>query len=285
MNLKYLIKEGFSGFQKARFNVLASIFSIALALILIGGYFIIQTNINNIVTMLRDKVELEVFINDAETDYLKIENLISKINGVNKVTFISKNEAANIFKNEFGEEINSVLEFNPLPASFRVSLKNDYKKSKSASLISSQIQLIQGVEKVIYRKKLLEYIDSRSKLLTTISLGIGGILLFVSFGFVVNTIRLAISAKRKTIETMKLVGATNSFIRLPFIIEGIFQGILGSTIALGVIILGLYLFSEFVTRELKEIIFLPTSFISILYSLGIILGWLGSFIGVRRFLK
>lgn len=285
MNIKYLLKESFSGFQRAQLSVVASIFSISLALILIGGYLITQFNLNNLVNTLKNKIELEVFLNEVHTDYSRIQNSIILLNGVSSATFISKNEAAKIFKKEFGEDINSVLDFNPLPPSFRVSLKSDYKESNKVSLIAEQIQNIPGVEKVIYRKKLLEYIDKRSNLISTISLAVGGLLLLISFGFVINTSRLAIAGKRKTIETMKLVGATNSFVRLPFIIEGIFQGIFGSTIALGIIIFGFYISTEFISSEISSLIFLPTYFVAFLLIAGVFLGWLGSYVGVRKFLK
>ncbi len=285
MNLKYLLKESLNGFQKAQLSVVASIFSIALALVLIGGYIIAQTNLNNLVSTLRNKVELEVFLNNSETEYKLIKTSIINIDGVSSAIFISKKEAADIFKKEFGEDINTVLEFNPLPASFRVTLEREFKESNKTAIIASKIKLISGVDDVVYRKKLLEFIDSRSKLLTSVSLGVGGMLLLVSFGFVVNTIRLAIAGKRKAIETMRLVGATNSFIRLPFIIEGIFQGIIGSTVALGIIILCFYIFSKFISSEISNIIFLPTTFVTLILGLGIFLGWFGSYFGVRRFLK
>lgn len=285
MNIKYLLKESFSGFQRAQLSVVASIFSISLALILIGGYLITQFNLTNLVNTLKNKIELEVFLNEVHTDYSRIHNSIILTEGVSAANFISKIEAAKIFKKEFGEDINSVLDFNPLPPSFRVSLKNNFKESNKVSLIAEQIQNIPGVEKVIYRKKLLEYIDKRSNLISTVGLAVGGLLLLISFGFVINTSRLAIAGKRKTIETMKLVGATNSFIRLPFIIEGVFQGIIGSTIALGIIIFGFYITSEFISSEISNLIFMPTYFVAFLLITGIILGWFGSYVGVRKFLK
>ena len=107
MNLKYLLKESLNGFQKAQLSVVASIFSIALALVLIGGYIIAQTNLNNLVSTLRNKVELEVFLNNSETEYKLIKTSIINIDGVSSAIFISKKEAADIFKKEFGEDIKS----------------------------------------------------------------------------------------------------------------------------------------------------------------------------------
>jgi cell division transport system permease protein len=208
-----------------------------------------------------------------------------QIDGIKDVRFISKTEAAKIFKEEFGEDINSVLNFNPLPASFKIFLEQEYKNADSAGVISRRLKEIGGINEVIYIKTLLELLDRRARLFVMISLGIGIALTIGSIFLVSNTIRLAIYSKRKIIDTMKLVGATRSFIRLPFLIEGLMQGLLGGLFACGIIFIVIFYAAMLLGHELGEFVLVEPYFYGIIAGTGILLGLLGSLISVRRFIS
>jgi len=239
MHLGYLIKEGMSGFRRAKLSMVAAIFTICISLLLLSFFSILLINANRVIEGLRDKVELEIFLADylskEETQALQAQ--VAALEGVREVRYISKEEAAEIFRQEFGEDINRVLDFNPLPASFKVFLKDGYKNVAGAEQVYSAVKTMNGVEEVIYRKSLLEMLDQRAQTFLWLMLGIGVFIAVSAIFLVANTIRLAIYAKRKIIQTMKLIGATRMFIRIPFILEGLLQGLIGGVLATGIVFL------------------------------------------------
>jgi len=287
MNIFYILKEGISGFKRARLSMVISIFTITISLILLGLFTIVFRNTNQIVESFRDRVEMEAFLEEpvtAETSPL-IEKKILAIPGIKQVRFISKEEAAKIFKDQYGEDIHNILDFNPLPPSFKIYLEQEYKNSDSAKVIYSRLKLVGGVDDVIYRKTLLELLDRRAQLFAMGSLAAGVALLITAIFLVSNTIRLAIYAKRKIITTMKLVGATRMFIRLPFLVEGIIQGILGGAFSAGFIYFVVDYASKLFGGDLAPIVFVEPVFYLVIIGAGTLLGFLGSVISVRKFIS
>jgi len=286
MNLLYILKEGISGFKRARLSMVISIFTITISLILLGLFTIVFRNANQIVESLRDRVEMEAFLEEPVTDETApiIERNILAIPGINEVKYISKDQAAKIFKDLYGEDIQSILDFNPLPPSFKIYLEKDYKNTDSAKVVYAKLKLVSGVDDVIYRKTLLELLDRRAQLFAAASLAAGVALLITAIFLVSNTIRLAIYAKRKIITTMKLVGATRMFIRLPFVVEGIIQGVLGGLFSSGFIYLVVGYASKMFGGDLAPIVFVEPVFYIIILSAGTLLGFLGSVISVRKFI-
>lgn len=283
----YTIKEGFSGFKRARLSSIITIFTMTISLLLLGLFAMIYTNTNQILQSFRDKVEMEVFlsveVDSAQTE--QIQQTLLNTPGVASVAYISKDEAAKIFKKEFGEDIHSVLDFNPLPASFKVRLLPEYKNSDSAKIIHAALSKIAGVDDVMYRKTLLEILDRRVKIFIGASAAIGVTLLIATIFLVSNTIRLTIYAKRKMITTMKLVGATRRFIRMPFLIEGMLHGLLGGLLSAGFIWSIIYVTQHFISTELSEFFTVELYFYGILIIIGILLGLLGSSWSVKRFIS
>jgi cell division transport system permease protein len=287
MTILYSLKEGISGFKRARLSSIITIFTMTISLLLLGLFAIIYRNTNSIIQSFRDKVEMEVFI-ASEADSAATEKVRSSVTGVPGVlsaSYISKEEAARIFKREFGEDINSVLDFNPLPASFKLRLENDYKNSDSAKAVHAALSQLDGVDDVVYRKTLLEILDRRVKIFIGASAAIGLTLLIAAIFLVSNTIRLTIYAKRKVITTMKLVGATRGFIRMPFLIEGMLHGLIGGGLSAGFIWSIIYLAKTFVSAELSEFFSVELYFYAVMILFGIILGLLGSGWSVKRFIS
>ncbi|MFA5833841.1 MAG: permease-like cell division protein FtsX [Bacteroidota bacterium] len=287
MAIFYSLKEGVSGFKRARLSSVITIFTMTIALLLLGLFAIIYRNTNSIIQSFRDKVEMEVFIaSEADSaQSAKIRSTLLDVPGIVSSTYISKEDAAKIFKKEFGEDINSVLDFNPLPASYKLRLADDYKNSDSAKIVFSALSAINGVDDVVYRKTLLEILDRRVKIFIGASAAIGLTLLIAAIFLVSNTIRLTIYAKRKVITTMKLVGATRGFIRMPFLIEGILHGLLGGALSAGLIWSIIYLAKTFVSKELSEFFSVEIYFYLAMMCFGMILGLLGSGWSVKRFIS
>ncbi len=286
MSLGYVLKEGLSGFRRAKLAAAGSIITIMISLLLLGLFYVIAKNTSRLVESVRERIEMEAFLEEPVTQKAinDIQKQLLAIEGVDHVQFISKEEAARIFKEEFGEDINKVLDFNPLPPSFKLYLKEGYRTSAKAAEIHDKILQIKGVENIAYRKEVLEFIDNRAKILYIVGLSLGGIIAVSAIFLVSNTIRLTIYAKRKSVQAMKLVGASRWIVRAPFLIEGLLQGVVGGAIAAAIIYYMLTYAVGFVSRELAEFVHIEISFYAVVVLAGAFLGLFGSSISVRRFI-
>jgi len=287
MSLSYTLRESFSGFTRTKLSSAISILTICISLLLLGLFAVVTLNASRFIDSLRDKIELEAFLQEPiSNDHIAdLQRTITALEGIRKVTFVSKEEAAKIFKREFGEEITSVLDFNPLPPSFKISLKDGYKTVARVEAIHAKLTEMKGIESVVYRKTLLELIDQRTQSIHNIMLALGIVISLSAVFLVSNTIRLAIYAKRKIVRTMELVGATSVFIRMPFLLEGIMQGILGGILASGLLYLVLEKAVPWLSREFSAYIHMDPAFYGIVVAAGTVLGLLGSIISVTRFIR
>ncbi|MBM4162421.1 MAG: ABC transporter permease [Ignavibacteria bacterium] len=286
MQVTYILREGFSGFKRAKLSTVAAIMTICISLLLLGSFSILVLNANSIVQSLREKVEMEAFLGDhlSPIEVSIVRDSIASLPGVREVRYISKEQAATIFKEEFGEDIHRVLDFNPLPASIKIFLSDGYKTSRGAASVYNAVKQIKGIDDVIYRKTLLEMLDRRATTFLWLIFGIGVFITISSVFLVANTIRLAIYAKRKIIKTMKLIGATRSFIRWPFVLEGLVQGLVGGCAAAGILFLVFEYLAEWISAELSDFVLIEPIYYGAIVAVGCVLGILGSAISIRRFI-
>jgi cell division transport system permease protein len=287
MSIGYTVRESFSGFRRTKLSSVISIATVAISLLLLGIFAVVSINTTRFVEALRDRLEMEAFLREPVTvdQRLAIERAVRGVDGVETVDFVSKDEAARIFKQEFGEDITQVLDFNPLPPSFKIRLKLEFRTGASASAISDRVSAIEGIESVRYRKGLLELIDQRTKAVHNLSLVLGLLISLSAIFLVSNTIRLAIYAKRKLIRTMELVGATRAFIRSPFLLEGVLQGLLGGLVASFILYVLIEYTLRFLSPELSGYVQMNRSFYLGVIGMGIGLGFVGSAISVAKFIK
>ena len=286
MRFGYLVREGVSGFKRAKLAMFSAIVTIAISLLILSFFLILLVNANSVIESLRDRVEMEAFLREgltpSQTD--TVASRLLGLNGVRAVAFISKDSAAAIFRAEFGEDISRVLDFNPLPASFKIYLREEFRTSAGAEKVYALVVAVEGVEEVIYRKTLLELLDRRATIVLWISLGIGVFITISSVFLVANTIRLAIYNKRKIIQTMKLMGATRSFVRIPFLLEGLIQGLVGGIFAAGIVFFVFEFLARYVSADLIDLVRVEALSYAIIVGMGCLLGLLGSLISVRRFI-
>lgn len=287
MKILYLYKEALRGFSNAKLSTIASIITIMLSLILIAIYFLFTVNSNKIIKNIKDKVELEVFLSDdIRTDELNsLKEKIRAIGGVRNVSYISKEDAAKIFTEEFGSDMLEIYDYNPLPASFRIGLYEEYKTLDRISKIKSQLSGIQYINDIKFPEQNLELIESKTSGFLFLNLIIMVIITISSIFLVSNTIRLIINSRRRIIETFKLLGGTRAFIMIPYLIEGFIQGLIGGLLA----VVSLYLFlnafaGKFESADLK-LTFLEFDLIVYLIVIGIFLGVMGSYFSVFKYLK
>jgi len=230
------LKEVFLNFKRSDFMSLVSVGTIALAILALGGYYLINQTLNYIITKVEQKVEVVVFLHDG-FDPQKAQQMVSdakQIDGVDDVMFVSKADAYNNFiKDPDMHDIMKSFDGNPLPDSITVKLR-DYTKETLAGVVKF-FNAREGVEDIQYGGA---EIESLIKIVSAIKLivGIAGIIFAVAALLVVsNIIRLTVYARRQDIYIFRMIGASESFIRVPFIIEGIIHGFLGGFIGWGLL--------------------------------------------------
>lgn len=237
MSLGYVVKEAVAGFSRARLASFTSIFSLFIAVLLLGVLGRISYSGYEVAESLKKSIDVEVFLMDLDQRTTnELENELEQKDLIQEVHYISKDSAAAIFKREFGQGASSLAELNFLPASFRLRIDPDTDIAKVDSLVQ-QIKGYRGVDDVRFNQQLLQMIETRFRTVAMVGGGLGVLILLAALVLVFNTIRLTIYAKKGLIKAMKLVGATNGFIRRPFVIEGILQGFIAGVLAVGVMYL------------------------------------------------
>lgn len=279
----YCLKEGLKGFQRVKLASIWSILTFTISVLLIGSFLLLSLNLQRFIQSIKARLEFEVYVENSfsESQIQELQHQIAGIPGVKTVRYISRTEAAEVFKKEFGQDILAVLDENPLPASFRIQTQSEYQKADAAKRLQQCLATLNGVDEVVYREDVMQLLDRYLKWMILILLG-GGILVCVSaLFFVYNTIRLIIFSRREIIEAMKLVGATPAFIRLPFLFEGFLQALFGTILAYGI----LWIISDFLSRQVLNFQYISPDYWLILLGGGLLVGLIGSTIAIKRFLK
>jgi len=287
MNASYYFREFFRYLKTAKSAVLTSIVVISLAVLLLGVYLTISLNSVKVLKLIRDKVEIDAYLNDglSQAEVSKLISEIKSIGGVKTITYISKEEAAKIFEQDFGEDILEVFDHNPLPASLKINLYDEYKTIDRIEKIKAELLAFRQINDVVYAQKNLEIIERNTSSLIFLNLSLLVIIAVSSVFLVGNTIRLMIESKKDTIIIMKLIGAAKETIRIPFIMEGFFQGFTGSLIAVAILQLFLnYFYSAYSNSDFSFSV-IDFRFIVLLILFGTLLGTSGSAFSVRKYLK
>jgi cell division transport system permease protein len=258
-------------------------------------FFSLSNNLQHIARQLSENMVVAFFIDpDApEADVREVENRIRASASVVRLNLISREDALARFRKNFPEleEVLDNLNANPFPASLEATLRKDAFMSEATLAWVAGIKALPGVQDVQFNRDWVEKMQSLSRLAKAIGSLLGGILILASFFIISNVIRLNVFSRKGEIDILRLVGATNTFIRLPFVIEGISLGILGSLTSLGLLYLLVRLFPLYLGQSLgalQEMI--AFRYLSLPQSLGLIggsavMGLLGSVSALARFLK
>ena len=285
--LPYFVREGVANLRRAKFSAVASTSAIAVALVLVGVFGIVGYEASVVSDMLREQAgQMEVFIEQDASEQVQeaLHARIQTIQGIAQTEFVSHKEAAKIFRREFGEGASAFEDPTFLPASIKIEMKPTHTHPDSMARTANVIGEWRGVDDVVLNQELLVRVAQNRRLINAVGIALGGIVVLAAVFLVANTIRLTIYARRLLIRTMKLVGATDRFVRRPFLVEGIVQGFLGGTIAGGVV-WGLYrVFFQQIDQAplpLRAELFLLGGLIGG----GVLLGWIGSYFAARRFIQ
>ena len=287
----YYIKEALKSMRRNGLMTLASISTVALSLFILGVFTCGVMNLNNLASNLENQVEISVYLKDGLTtqQIMGVGKKLKAMPDLKNLEWVNKEEAMKRFKERLGDQaqlVDALNGNNPLPNSYLLTFKNPEEVKNAAKLVST----FPEVESAHYGQDVIEQIFKVTQVIR-----IGGIALIVFLAgatlFIIsNTIRLTVFARRKEIAIMKYVGATNWFIRWPFLIEGMMLGFVGAAIATACV----WEFYHFVTVEVEQsLAFLPLipmlpffyNLTGILLGLGIVIGAIGSTISLKQYMK
>ncbi|MDD3204263.1 MAG: permease-like cell division protein FtsX [Lachnospiraceae bacterium] len=290
----YTLKQGVISIFRNKWFSLASIATISACLFLFGLFYAVIANFQNIVQTAEEGVSVTVFFDEgiSEDRIVEIGNMIQKRTAVSKVVYVSADEAWNSFKDEYLGEYSDGFTENPLAdsANYEIYL-NDV--SQQADLVT-YLESIDGVREVNKSEVTANTLSGVNKLIGYVSVGIIAILLAVSVFLISNTVTIGISVRKEEIEIMKYIGATDFFVRAPFVVEGIIIGLFGSALPLVIIFFVYNNVVDYVATKfqiLNSILqFLPVQTIfatltPVSIAMGVGIGFIGSFITVRKHLR
>ena len=237
--------------RRLRNAYLSSIISISLVLLLVGVASMLFVNAKAVSDYFKENMQVSVMLKQSvdESEGLKYKEELDKQAFIRSSAFVSREQGRYEMEQLLGEGFLDVFETAPIPVSIDVTLNAEYVSVDSMEVVKARILESQFVEEVVYQRSLIDALNANlSKISMVLSVFIS-LLLFISFVLINNTVRLNVFAKRFTIHAMKLVGATRAFIRAPFLVKSLFQGIFAAIISIAVLIGGLY----FIRNEFEQL--------------------------------
>ena len=290
-NLGYLIKEGIKGIFTHGFMSFAAVCVTVACLLIVGSFSILMYNVNIMVEDLNQTNEVLAYVDDtlSEAEARSIGTKINMISNVYQATFISREDALDRFIKDHQDEAESFggLDAEDLRHRFSVVLEDNVKIQETVA----QIEAIPGVVKIHAEYELAEGFSTLEQVLRIVSIGIIAVLLVVSLLIISNTVKLAMYDRKDEIAIMKMVGATNGFIRLPFVVEGFTLGMIGAALAFG---MEWVMYDSLVNRvgqvdTLQLFKFVPFQqllipMIVIFVAAGLFVGVVGSWTSIRKFM-
>lgn len=288
---EYFIREAFVSIRRNGLMSVAAISTVAISLLVLGLFLVLVFNINNMASMLESQVQITVYVKDEVSNdkMTELKGQLAKLTGVTKVGFTSKEQAMKDFRKRLGDQkdlLDSLGDVNPLPNSFAVHVD----KPENLKPIAEKIKKLENIESMRFGQEIIEQLFK-----VTYFIRVGGLVLIVFLTFatlfiVSNTIRLTVFARRKEVSLMKYVGATDWFIRWPFLLEGMILGLVGSGLAC--VLIGV-VYSVIVEQIHSTLAFMPIlpkqpllgNVSLLIVFLGMTIGAIGSFISLKKFLK
>ena len=280
--------EASASAKKTKTIYISTVFGIAMVLVMIGLLGLILVKANNLSRYVKENIVLNIFMDDSahETDVLQLQKQLDANVMVKQTQYVSKELAARNLQKDLGEDFVKFLGYNPLSQSLDVYLNAEYANNTDITKLKTQLLKNPLIKEVKYQQSL---VDDMNKNLTSISLVIlafAAIFVVVSVALINNTIRLAIYSQRFLIKSMQLVGATKGFIRKPFLLYGIWHGLLGGLIAVIILVVTLSL----AVNQVPELVILQNYtefgivFLGVV-GLGVFISAFSTFLAVNKFLR
>lgn len=288
------LKEALDGIKANKEAYLVTIGTTAVSMSIFGIFLVIYFNMQMMVKTWREKFQVVVYLQDniSKDNMDAMKTYFSSIPEIDGYSYVSKDEALKRFRKRLDRNrtILDGLDVNPLPASFELKIKKEHRYYKKIKSIAGGVNKLKGIENLEFGEGWLERIETILFFLKFIVLAVGGLICLGIIFIISNAIKLSLYSRKDEIEIMQLVGATDWFIKVPFILEGILQGFFGALFSL----MFLYVFYEMFINNLQtssffigiqSFLFIPPMVIIYIVLAGILIGCMGSYISVRRFLK
>jgi cell division transport system permease protein len=288
MSLLFVVREGFSSIGRAKLPAAITVTISFFALVLLALFSTVSLSFLDVIQELRSRVEIEVFLGDSmsEPQAMDIARQIKMVKGVHEAVYVSKDEAAKTFTQDFGEDIVRILGSNPLPRSIRLKFFPDYARPDSLQRIIPKIQSLVPGGDIRYNQLFLGQIEQNARMFTLLTGGIGLLISLATIVLIGYTIRLAMYSRQEKIRTMRLVGATGWFIGAPYVIEGALQGLISGVLAVVAVYL---LFDQLLFRYEPAMYQIVQPSALLVYPamivLGLLLGVFGSALSVSKYLR
>lgn len=282
------VYEASTSSKKTKSVYVSTVISIALVLLMTGLLGLILIHAKNLSRYVKENIVLNIIMDESvqEPNVLAFQKRVEGNAAVLRSEYISKDSAAVKLSEELGEDFVTFLGHNPLSASIDVYLHADYANTDSVTAFIKKITADKQVSEVVYQESLIELINQNIRIIGLVILAFALILLIIAIALINNTIRLAIYSQRFIIKSMQLVGATQSFIRRPFLNYGMLHGLVGAMIAIGLLIVTLYL----AQREIPELVYLKDwvefslVFLGVIV-LGVLISVFSTYFAVSKYLK
>jgi cell division transport system permease protein len=280
--------EASASAKKTKTIYISTVFGIALVLLMIGLLGLILVDANNLSRYVKENIVLNVFVDDAahETDVLQLQKQIEGNTMVKQTQYVSKELAARNLQKDLGEDFVKFLGYNPLSQSLDVYLKAEYANNADIEKFKAELLKNPLIKEVKYQQSLVDQMNQNLTSISLVILVFAAIFVILSVALINNTIRLAIYSQRFLIKSMQLVGATKGFIRKPFLLYGIWHGLLGGLIAI-IILVGTL---SFAYKEIPDLVILQNYtefgivFLGVI-GLGVFISGFSTFLAVNKFLR
>ena len=290
-NIEYFVVEALASLKHNRLMALAAITTMAISLLILGLFFIMVMNVNHLASSVESQVQISAYFKDDVNDeqVATTGKQVSAIGGVQSVKYVDKEQALIIFKQRLGENkgiLDALGDTNPLPNYLEIHAKN----SEEVKSIAEKVQVMPEFENVKYGQEIVEQLFTLTRFIRVIGIIL---IIFLAVGalFIIsNTIRITVFARRREIEIMKYVGATDWFIRWPFVLEGVILGLCGSLIAIFLLDWTYSTVVAMVTHSLAFLPIMPKEPLMTLTNIGLVIigcgiGAIGSGISMHKFMK
>lgn len=274
--------------KKTKSIYISTVFGIAMVLLMIGLLGLILVHANKLSRYVKENLVLNIYLDEGahETDVLQLQKQLDVNPIVKQTQYVSKELAARNLQKDLGEDFVKFLGYNPLSQSLDVSLKAEYANNVSIEKFKTELLKNPLIKEVKYEQPLVDVINQNLTNISLVILAFTLIFVILSVALINNTIRLAIYSQRFLIKSMQLVGATKNFIRKPFILYGIWHGLLGALIAIVILMGTLYV----AQKEIPDLIILQdyTEFgivFVLVIGLGIFISGFSTFLAVNKYLR
>ena len=264
------------------------VISLSLVLFVIGLLGLVLINAQRLSNYVKENIGFTIMLKEGvnEIEIMNFQKILDAADFAKSSTFVSKEQATKDLQNDLGEDFVSFLGYSPLLASVDVKLNASYANTDSLAVIKTELNDYPVVHTIFYQENLIDKLNSNVNRLSFFLLCFCLLLFVIAFALINNTIRLSVYSKRFLIRTMRLVGATNSFIQKPFLVKGIYQGIYSSIFAIFMLIGSIQLIQSETASMLNITDLKIIGFIFILiFIFGFFLSWISTFFAVRKFIK